>query len=154
MKFIYMNEYCDLTVTLENDEVVRIEFGKDDDVSLCENAAALNVTSQLDEYFEGKRREFSFPYKLKVSDFQRQVLVALMNIEYNSTCSYSDIAEKINKPTACRAVANAIARNPLPILIPCHRVLRKSGELGGFRGGVELKKLLLGIEGEIEGAKG
>ena len=149
MKFIYMNEYCDLTVTLENDEVVRIEFGKDDDAKLCETVVALNVTSQLDEYFEGKRKVFSFPFKLCVSEFQSQVLEALREIGYSETCSYSDIAEKINKPTAFRAVANAIARNPLPILIPCHRVLRKSGELGGFRGGVELKKLLLGIEGKL-----
>ena len=146
MKFIYLHEYCDLTITTENDVVVSIEFGIEENISLSENAIASLVTLELDEYFSGKRREFSFPYRLQASDFQRQVLEALLDMKYNSTCSYSDIAQKIKKPTACRAVANAIGKNPLPIIIPCHRVLRKSGKLGGFRGGVKLKKKLLELE--------
>lgn len=80
------------------------------------------------------------------SAFQQQVWQALLNIPYGQTCSYSDIAQAIGRPQAVRAVASACAQNQIAVLVPCHRVLRKNGDLGGFRWGLELKQALLDVE--------
>ncbi|MCF7920626.1 MAG: methylated-DNA--[protein]-cysteine S-methyltransferase [Candidatus Cloacimonetes bacterium] len=146
MKFIYRNGLGDLTVTIESEAIVRIDFGFEDVCDNCDHQLAGQFKNEMDEYFAGTRREFEIPYLLTGSEFQLKVWQALTTIKYGETCSYSDIAEMTGMPSACRAVANAIGANPLPIIIPCHRVVRKSGNLGGFRGGVELKKSLLKIE--------
>lgn len=102
--------------------------------------------SQLAEYFAGKRREFDFPFEPSGTPFQRQVLDALQRIPYGETRSYADIAEELGNPRAVRAVGAANARNPLPIVIPCHRVIGKNGSLTGFGGGLDTKRHLLALE--------
>lgn len=100
---------------------------------------------QTEEYFAGKRTAFDLPLKLAGSDFQRSVWQGIKEIGYGEVMSYGQLAEKINRPKAFRAVGSACGANPLPIIIPCHRVVAKGG-LGGFGLGLEAKKILLKLE--------
>ena len=104
---------------------------------------------ELLEYFEGERQHFSLPIDLlgRGTTFQREVWQALQQIPYGQTTSYGEIAQRIQRPKAVRAVGTAIGHNPLRLIIPCHRVLRADGSLGGYNGGTEMKRSLLEIEG-------
>lgn len=104
------------------------------------------VMKQLDEYFKGVRREFTFPLRLKGTDFQKKVWTALLGIPYGETRSYGQIAKIINDPKACRAVGNACNRNAIMIVIPCHRVIGADSSLTGYAGGLEVKEKLLTLE--------
>ena len=101
---------------------------------------------QLNEYFAGERREFELELTPEGTKFQVQVLEALRGIPYGETRTYRDIAEAVGRPKAVRAVGNANGRNPLPIVIPCHRVIGSDGSLTGFGGGIEAKRYLLDLE--------
>ena len=101
---------------------------------------------QLNEYFAGERREFELELTPEGTKFQVQVLEALRGIPYGETRTYRDIAEAVGRPKAVRAVGNANGRNPLPIVIPCHRVIGSDGSLTGFGGGIEAKRYLLELE--------
>ena len=101
---------------------------------------------QLGEYFAGDRREFDLPIELLGTDFQRSVWTALRTIPYGQTRSYADIARQIGQPTAMRAVGAANGRNPVSIIVPCHRVIGTSGALTGFGGGLDAKAKLLALE--------
>ncbi len=101
---------------------------------------------QLDEYFAGKRKAFDIQLRLTGTDFQNEVWNALLDIPYGATRSYKDIARYIGKPKAVRAVAGAIGANGISILIPCHRVIGSDHSLTGYAGGLEAKKMLLGVE--------
>ena len=103
---------------------------------------------QLEEYFAGTRREFTVPLDLGgLTPFRAQVLRALSQVPYGETVTYAELAHAAGNPKAVRAAGSACATNPLPVLIPCHRVLRADGSLGGYRGGVEAKRFLLALEG-------
>ena len=106
---------------------------------------------QLREYFEGLRREFTFPLEMTGTDFQQRVWRAVLAIPYGETCTYREIATAIGAPTAVRAVGAANGANPLPIVVPCHRVIGSSGKLVGYGGGLPLKKRLLELERETAG---
>ncbi|MGB6010989.1 MAG: methylated-DNA--[protein]-cysteine S-methyltransferase [Desulfobacterales bacterium] len=101
---------------------------------------------QLEAYFAGKLKKFSLNMCLDVTSFQKKVLTALQQIPYGETASYGEVAEKIGNPSASRAVGQANARNPIPIVIPCHRVVGSNGTLTGFGGGIEVKQALLDLE--------
>lgn len=101
---------------------------------------------QLDQYFDGTRHEFDVPLAPRGTSFQRNVWQALQNIPFGRTASYSDIATIVGNPKGCRAVGMANAKNPIPIIIPCHRVIGKNGTLTGFGGGIETKQFLLDLE--------
>jgi methylated-DNA-[protein]-cysteine S-methyltransferase len=101
---------------------------------------------QLDQYFNKSRKTFNLKLNPKGTDFQQQVWSELQNIEYGQTNSYLDIAEKIGNPKASRAVGMANNKNPIPIIIPCHRVIGKNGSLVGFAGGLSVKQKLLELE--------
>jgi methylated-DNA-[protein]-cysteine S-methyltransferase len=103
---------------------------------------------QLREYFAGERREFDLPLKLEGTEFQVSVLEALQEIPYGETVSYGEVATRIGHPRAVRAVGAANGRNPLPIVIPCHRVIGSTGDLTGFGGGLDTKEALLRLEAE------
>lgn len=105
-----------------------------------------NARRQLDEYFSGERREFDLPLKPEGTAFQLAVLEELRRIPYGSTSTYGEIANRLGRPKASRAVGAANGRNPLPIVIPCHRVIGSNGALTGFGGGIETKKALLDLE--------
>jgi methylated-DNA-[protein]-cysteine S-methyltransferase len=108
-----------------------------------------DVVAQLSEYFAGRRREFELPLDPVGTEFQQRTWSALRRIPYGVTASYGDIARAIGKPTAVRAVGAANGRNPLPIVIPCHRVIGSDGSLTGFGGGTDVKRALLRIEGSL-----
>ncbi len=105
---------------------------------------------QLAEYFAGTRREFDLPLAPHGTPFQLDVLAALQTIPYGATRSYTDIARQISRPAAVRAVGAANGRNPLPIVVPCHRVIGTSGKLVGFGGGLRTKQRLLDLEGGVQ----
>lgn len=109
------------------------------------------VREQLEQYFAGKRRVFDVPLHVAGTEFQVQVLNELQQIPYGETTSYGDIAKRIGRPRAVRAVGAANGRNPIPIIIPCHRVIGSSGDLTGFGGGLDTKAALLRLEAENSG---
>jgi methylated-DNA-[protein]-cysteine S-methyltransferase len=111
-----------------------------------DNSAFVEVVHQLQSYFAGERRNFDLTLILEGSDFQKRVWTALQEIPYGETTSYKELAEKIGKPRAVRAVGAANGANPIPIIIPCHRVIGNDGSLTGFGGGLPLKKRLLELE--------
>jgi len=115
--------------------------------------AVLRITrAQLDEYFAGKRRDFDLPLAPRGTDFQRNVWQTLATIPYGETISYSQLATRVGKPSAMRAVGAANGRNPLPIVLPCHRVIGADGSLTGFGGGLPTKEFLLKLEGALPAA--
>jgi len=103
---------------------------------------------QLSEYFAGDRQEFDLPLQLHGTEFQVSVLKALQDIPYGETTSYGEIAKRIGRPKAVRAVGAANGRNPIPIVVPCHRVIGSTGDLTGFGGGLDTKEALLRLEAE------
>ena len=107
------------------------------------------AAAQLDEYFAGARRTFSVPIDESLtSGFRQRVQRLLTDIPYGATTTYAQLADAAANPKAVRAVGSACARNPVPIIVPCHRVLRSDGSLGGYRGGVEAKEKLLRLESD------
>ncbi|MBS4210398.1 methylated-DNA--[protein]-cysteine S-methyltransferase [Bacillus sp. FJAT-50079] len=117
--------------------------------NIVESKEALQpYVHELREYFEGRRKAITLPIDIKGTAFQHAVWEALKQIPYGQTHSYSDIAERIQKPKAVRAVGSAIGANPVLIAVPCHRVIGKNGSLTGFRAGIEMKEYLLKLEGE------
>lgn len=110
------------------------------------------VVHELDAYFSGERIRFFTPLDLSTSlAFFRSVWRALQNIPYGQTISYSGLASIIGRPNAARAVGMAAGKNPIPIIIPCHRVIRSDGSLGGYGPGIELKRSLLNLENALHG---
>jgi methylated-DNA-[protein]-cysteine S-methyltransferase len=106
---------------------------------------------ELTEYFTGKRRDFTFPLDLRGTPFQLKCWRALLRIPYGETRSYADIARAVGKPQAFRAVGMANNRNPIAIVVPCHRVVASDGTLCGYGGGLDVKRKLLELEGALTG---
>jgi len=106
------------------------------------------LKKDFNKYFEGKKIIFEYPLDLEnYSGFFKKVWKSLMKIPYGKVISYKRLAEKIGNPNSFRAVGNALAKNPIPVIIPCHRVILSNGKLGGFSAGIKWKKRLLKIEG-------
>lgn len=121
--------------------------GKTDDEDWEEDTRLFpDVKSQLAEYFAGNLKQFELKLSPHGTDFQLQVLDELRKIPYGETISYGELAQRVGRPKASRAVGAANGRNPLPIIIPCHRVIGANGGLTGFGGGIERKVALLGLE--------
>lgn len=133
-----------LTLTECDGALTGIAFrdeGAHDRTPLLDEAAR-----QLAEYFDGRRREFELPLAPAGTAFRQQVWAALRDIPFGQTRTYGQIARAVGRPRACRAVGMANNRNPLPIVIPCHRVVGASGSLTGYAGGLEVKESLLRLE--------
>ncbi|MBS9784112.1 methylated-DNA--[protein]-cysteine S-methyltransferase [Candidatus Gracilibacteria bacterium] len=114
-----------------------------------EDEVIAEAKKQIDEYLSGERKEFSVPILLAGTAFQQQVWKALLQVEYGKTASYLDLAKSINNPKAVRAVASANGANAIAIIVPCHRIIETGGGLGGYGGGVPVKKRLLKLEREF-----
>ena len=112
-----------------------------------EAAYLYKAAEELNEYFEGKRQSFDIPCLLSGPPFFMKCLKALITVPYGTLISYGELAGLAGSPRAARAVGNAVHNNPLPILIPCHRVIAGDGSIGGFGGGLDKKRILLAIEG-------
>jgi methylated-DNA-[protein]-cysteine S-methyltransferase len=113
---------------------------------IADGAPFRAAIAQLGEYFAGERRRFELPLAPRGTEFQRQVWRALTEIPYGKTVSYGELARRIGKPSAPRAVGLANGANPLPIIVPCHRVIGADGSLTGFGGGLPIKRKLLALE--------
>ena len=111
-----------------------------------EKPILLQTKAQLNKYFKGELKDFSIPLKLTGTDFQKKVWQALLQIPYGKTISYKQESINIGNEKAFRAVANANGKNPISIIIPCHRVINSNGKLGGYTGGIKKKVFLLGLE--------
>ena len=142
----YQFENISLYLVATETHLINIQFTQPQKALLQTTELLSMATIQLDEYFQGKRTTFSLPFKLTGTPFQLAVWKELQNIPYGHTTSYKEIAQKINKPKAYRAVGMANNKNPLPIIIPCHRVIGSNGKLIGYAGGLKLKNYLLELE--------
>lgn len=127
------------------------EKPSDEDIEIRETPLLKNAAKQLKEYFDGKRKDFDLPLNPHGTEFQRKDWDALCKIPYGETRSYKDIAEMLGNPKACRAVGLANNRNPIAIIIPCHRVIGSNGSLVGYAGGLHIKEGLLRLEGALVG---
>ncbi len=135
-----------LAVTANNTGLTRVVF--DDTVKPTQaNALTQQAISQLEQYFSGSRTCFSLPLAAVGTVFQTRVWQALNDIEFGQTASYADIARRIDNPKAVRAVGMANGRNPLAIVVPCHRIIGSNGTLTGYAGGLARKQYLLNMEG-------
>ncbi|WP_410207515.1 methylated-DNA--[protein]-cysteine S-methyltransferase [Fusobacterium sp.] len=136
-----------LTIYEENDYISKIEF--DNNIfseKEKETELIFKCYTQLEEYFKGQRMSFDLPLNPKGSDFQLKVWQELLKIPYGETRSYSDIALALKSKNYARAVGSANNKNPIPIIIPCHRVIGKNNTLVGYAGGLQIKKYLLDLE--------
>ena len=120
-----------------------------DDWHEGDNDVLRETHAQLDDYFAGKRRTFDLPLAPRGTEFQCGVWRTLATIPYGETISYAQLATRVGKPSAMRAVGAANGRNPLPIVLPCHRVIGSDGSLTGFGGGLPTKQFLLSLEGAL-----
>jgi methylated-DNA-[protein]-cysteine S-methyltransferase len=153
----------DLLIAVTPRGLARVAFGSEERDRVVEQLAALvsprileseRATGawrrELDEYFAGGRQRFDLPVDRRlIRGIARDVLTATARIPFGGTSTYGDIAQKIGHPSAARAVGNALGSNPIPVVIPCHRVVRSGGALGGYGGGVDRKEFLLGLEGSL-----
>lgn len=144
---LYESEFGTIKLTSEDNCLIALDLNPTDNLKSEKSEFNDFVMIQLNEYFKGQRQNFEIPLKLhSKSKFKESVWAELTKIPFGQTVSYKDIAMKINNPKAYRAVGNAVGNNPIPIIVPCHRVLASRGKLGGFSLGIDVKKKLLKIE--------
>jgi methylated-DNA-[protein]-cysteine S-methyltransferase len=144
-----------ITFPIETPETVLEQLAESVSPRILESPAKLDeVRRELDRYFEGELHDFDVPLDWQLTrGFYRKVLRATARIPYGQTRSYSEMAKRAGSPRAVRATGTALGSNPLPIVVPCHRVLRSGGALGGYGGGLDVKQALLELEGALaEGA--
>lgn len=135
-----------IKIEAEGESIIGVSFSMESS-EWDENEAVIQCKNQLQEYFEGKRKEFDLNIKfIKGTEFQISVWKALSNISYGEKITYKSIAEKINNPKAVRAVGGANNKNPIAIIIPCHRVVGSNGKMVGYAGGIGKKEYLLKLE--------
>lgn len=149
MDCTYLTKIGYITISENNGKVVGISFGNNSENLQTDSMILNNAYEEICQYLNGERKFFSFPYELTGTEFQKKVYNALLNIPYGEVRTYKEIAEEIGNPKACRAVGNANNRNPLPIIVPCHRVIGSDRSLTGYAGGLDMKKFLLNIEKEM-----
>lgn len=151
MNYAYSYEFEIGKLWICTDETSLLEISFRDELvtknpKIQETNLILKVKSQLDEYFSRRRKVFDLPLNPQGTEFQKKVWQALTQIEYGKTCTYKDIAVAIGNPKASRAVGMANNKNPIPIIIPCHRVIGTNGNLTGYAGGLDIKRELLEYE--------
>lgn len=122
------------------------------DKSLPEHQVLAQAEWEITEYLDGKRQTFEVPLDIQGTDFQKKVWQQLLKIPYGQTLSYLELAKQIRNEKSARAVGTANGRNPLCVVIPCHRVIASNGTLGGYSGGLEIKSKLLDLEKSLEGS--
>jgi methylated-DNA-[protein]-cysteine S-methyltransferase len=137
-----------LKIAEDDQGITEVSFQEEIGADQKEGSLYLQETQrQLEEYFAGIRRSFDVPLSLKGTEFQKKVWHALMEIPYGHTACYQEVAAMIGNEKASRAIGNANHHNPVVIIVPCHRVIKADGSIGGYGGGIERKKYLLNLEG-------
>lgn len=153
--YYYQFDICRMEIAESGGKIVRVQFAEEEekdgapgetDSIFKETPLIAEAAKQLEEYFAGKRREFELPLGAKGTEFQKKVWEILKTIPYGETRSYGEIAALAGNPKASRAVGMANNRNPIAIIVPCHRVIGKSGSLTGYAGGLAIKAGLLELE--------
>lgn len=146
----YTSPFGAIKITFTDEYITSLSFvsGKKNALTMTRKPACLqNVEKALDQYFKTGKSDFSaVDFSVEGSNLQLSVWKALLSVKSGKTASYSDIAQKIGKDTAVRAVASAVAKNPLLLIIPCHRIVRNDGSIGQYSGGEKIKKQLLDLE--------
>jgi len=146
-KWTYQTRIGDITIGANDNGITYLKthdtyFGES-----CETDLIREAYLQLDEYLDGKRRDFNLPLEPQGTDFQRHIWKVLCEIPYGETITYKELAEMIRNPKAIRAAGGANGKNPIYIIIPCHRVIGSNGNLTGYAGGLDMKEKLLKLEG-------
>lgn len=158
-----MNEFCFvdspigvLELEAESNFISRIKFKEGNSLQLCkerkqsgQSPILVKASKQIDEYFYGNRKLFEIPFKLNVPPFYKRVLLKVKKVKYGETASYGKIARMVGNNKAVRAIGTANAKNPLPIIIPCHRIISSNGNIGGYSGGLDKKLYLLDHESNL-----
>lgn len=145
MRLTKKTSFGDVTAVEEDGKLVALEFGGNS--QRTKSSPLLDeLFAQLELYFTGKLRDFSIPLAPEGTDFQQSVWEQLLKIPYGKTVSYKEIAQRVGNPDASRAIGMANHRNPIAILIPCHRVIAANGNLSGYAGGIDMKIKLLNLE--------
>tara|TARA_B100001094_G_scaffold290926_1_gene308889 strand:+ start:721 stop:1179 length:459 start_codon:yes stop_codon:yes gene_type:complete len=145
---IYNSPVGDISLLKDDIDLIGVSFSNQ---IFCDRKARNDkktfkiVTDQLNEYFFEGRKNFTIQYKLPFTGFRSEVFEEMIKIPYGERVTYSNLAKKVGNPKAYRAVGSSCGKNPLPLVIPCHRVVSKSG-LGGFTGGLDIKRFLLELE--------
>ncbi len=147
MEAIISSPIGNLLLVEADNQLVEVSFTERKIAPVPKNDVLSAAKIQLDEYFGGQRQEFTLPIKPEGTGFQQKVWQELMLIPYGSTISYQEVANRLGDPKCFRAAATANGKNPIPIIIPCHRVIGSSGEMTGYAGGIQRKKDLLALEG-------
>jgi O-6-methylguanine DNA methyltransferase len=138
-----------MAISADEEGITSIRFVSESTAEASPSDLTQACCEQLEAYFEGRLTTFSVPLNPSGTAFQQQVWRQLQTIPYGHTISYGDIADGIGKPTASRAVGMANGKNPLTIIVPCHRVIGSNGKLTGYAGGLTRKQFLLALEGAI-----
>ena len=146
MEYLYDSPLGKLLIVYDNAYILGLYFDKEAREEYVHNSVIKNCTKQLDEYFAGTRKVFDIPVNPKGTDFQRAAWQALATIPYGKTASYGDMAKKIGNPKAPRAIGSANNKNPISIILPCHRVIGANGKLVGYGGELWRKEWLLAHE--------
>ena len=134
-------------LTLEGDDHALTRVGFGEPAAPQGDAGALaEAAIQLEQYFAGERTEFDLDIEVEGTPFERRVWDEVRAIPYGETATYAEIARRIGRPSACRAVGRANGRNPVAVIVPCHRVIGSDGSLTGYAGGIEMKRALLDLE--------
>jgi len=146
--FYYETKIGRIGIVENGREIIQLYYVKDipENINIVETPLLKKASEQLQEYLEGKRKMFDLPLAPKGTEFQQKVWKALQEIPYGKTVSYKDIGKSIGNINACRAVGMANNKNPIFIVIPCHRVIGADGRLVGYAGGLDLKEKLLEME--------
>lgn len=152
MKYIkYINtKIGSIAIIEEDDKIIKININEkeENEITRKETVLLKETEKQIREYFEGKRKTFDVPLNPKGTNFMKNIWTALQDIPYGEVRTYQQIAEKVGNPKASRAVGMANHRNPIPIIIPCHRVIGSNGKLVGYALGMDIKRFLLEWEKE------
>ena len=146
---IYEYNFCNLGIAEEDKAIINILLNPmniPDGMEKKETSVLKKAYKQFDEYFKGKRKVFDLPIALRGTEFQLKTWKQLQTIPYGETRSYGQLAEMTGDPKASRAVGMANNKNPISIIVPCHRVIGHNGKLTGYAGGLELKQQLLDLE--------
>ena len=143
-KYLYLLDFFDSKYFEQNKKQLLLELNAQ--IIQGEAHTLISIKKDLERYFQGNLNKFKTKTILTGSQFQKDCWNLLKKIHFGSSSSYSDLASKLNKPDSCRAVANAVAKNKLLIIIPCHRIIRKNSQISGYAGGVERKEKLLKLE--------
>lgn len=147
--FFYETDIGIIGIEEKNGFISNVYFGKDDiedNIEIKETKLVKEASIQLNKYISGELKEFKLPLSPKGTEFMNEVWNGLCEIPYGEVLTYKEMGEKIGRPKAARAVGLACNRNPIPIFIPCHRIVGSSGKLTGYLGGVDIKEKLLNIE--------